>query len=124
MTTTRPTDVGYVSAVVAERDATAGHRQYRDEDDSDRLAFAMDVAAAAVRTVGSDHIEIVTLTRGRIYLQPVDLNRGKQIAHTLGCDVPLDHRMFVPGHTLWTGEMEGLEVQVRSALRQPMVVEP
>lgn len=33
-------------------------------------------------------------------------------------DLPMDHRMFVPGHTLWCGEHEGLETQVRSILRQ------
>jgi hypothetical protein len=84
----------------------------------DQLMFAMAVTADAVRVVGSDRIEIVTLTRGRICFQPVDINRGEQIARTLGCDSPLGHRMFVPGHTLWTGERDGLEVQVRSALRQ------
>ena len=82
------------------------------------LTFAMGIVADSLRTVGPDLVEIVTLTRGRICLQPMGLNRGEQIAHALGCDVPLDHRMFVPGHTLWTGVVEGLEVQVRSALRQ------
>jgi len=28
--------------------------------------------------------------------------------------------MFVPGHTLWTGVRDGLEVQVRSVLRRPL----
>lgn len=88
---------------------------------SDRLAFAMDVAAGVVGAVGAERMETVTLTRGRICLQPVDLNEGEQIAVALGCDFPLDHRMFVPGHTLWTGLLDGLEVQVRSALRPPMV---
>ncbi|GAA4687919.1 hypothetical protein GCM10023198_02850 [Promicromonospora umidemergens] len=83
-----------------------------------RLEAAMATTARVLRTVGADHIEIVTLTRGRICLQPVDLNQGEQIARALGCDFPLDHRMFVPGHTLWTGLVEGLEIQVRSALRQ------
>ncbi|MFC8797264.1 hypothetical protein ACFT2C_06000 [Promicromonospora sp. NPDC057138] len=84
----------------------------------------MDVADDALRAVGPDHIEIVTFSRGRICLQPVNLDDGEQIARTLGCDFPLDHRMFVPGHTLWTGQMGGLEVQVRSVLRQPTVVAP
>lgn len=87
----------------------------------DQLMFAMAVATDAVRAVGSDRIEIVTLTRGRICFQPVEINRGEQIARILGCDSPLDHRMFVPGHTLWTGERDGLEVQVRSALRRVVV---
>jgi hypothetical protein len=118
MTTSRPTDVGHVRAGVATKDATTSYSQHRSEGDADRLAYAMRVATEAVRTVGSDHIEIVTLTRGRICLQPVNLNHGEQIARALGCDLPLDHRMFVPGHTLWTGERDGLEVQVRSALRK------
>lgn len=85
---------------------------------TDQLMFAMAMATDVVRMVGSDEIEIVTLTRGRICLQPTVITRGEQIARTLGCESPLDHRMFVPGHTLWTGERAGLEVQVRSALRQ------
>lgn len=95
---------------------------FHDQDETprtpDMLTFAMGIVADSLRTVGPDLVEIVTLTRGRICLQPMGLNRGEQIAHALGCDVPLDHRMFVPGHTLWTGVVEGLEVQVRSALRQ------
>lgn len=85
---------------------------------SDQLTRAMGVAAEMVRAVGPERIEIVTLTRGRICLQPAVLNEGERIALALGCDLPLDHRMFVPGHTLWTGSIDGLEVQVRSALRQ------
>lgn len=88
---------------------------------ADQLTFAMDVATEAIRAVGPEHIEIVTLTRGRICVQPVDLNEGERIARTLGCDLPLDHRMFVPGHTLWTGVVHGLEVQVRSVLRQMVI---
>lgn len=87
-----------------------------------RLEAAMRIVARVLRTVGAHQVEIVTLTRGRICLQPVDLSQGEQIARALGCDLPLGHRMFVPGHTLWTGQAEGLEVQVRSALRTSMVV--
>jgi hypothetical protein len=106
--------------------AHGSHVERIDEgtDDALRLEAAMSTAARVMRTVGADRIEIVTLTRGRICLQPVDLNEGEQIARTLGCDFPLDHRMFVPGHTLWAGQVEGLEVQVRSVLRQQMAVTP
>ncbi|MFI6428406.1 hypothetical protein [Promicromonospora sp. NPDC050880] len=83
-----------------------------------RLEAAMDTTARVLHAVGADRIEIVTFTRGRICLQPMDLNEGEQIAQVLGCDFPLDHRMFVPGHTLWTGLIGDLEIQVRSALRQ------
>ncbi|WP_369374466.1 hypothetical protein AB1046_08985 [Promicromonospora sp. Populi] len=67
--------------------------------------------------VGADHIELVTVTSNRVSLQPADLNEGEQIARALGLNNPMDHRMFVPGNTLWTGERHGLEVQVRSVLR-------
>lgn len=82
----------------------------------DQLMFAMAVAGDAVRAVGPDRDRHAD-SRSDLF-QPVHINRGEQIARTLGCDSPLDHRMFVPGHTLWTGECDGLEVQVRSALRQ------
>lgn len=79
---------------------------------------ALDVVAAVLDAVGSGRVELVTFTRDRISLHPVNLDDGEEIARALGCDLPLDHRMFVPGHTLWTGVVDGTEVQVRSALRQ------
>jgi hypothetical protein len=96
------------------------HLHHRDEASGvpDPLTLAIGIAVDAVRTVGPEQIEIVTLTRGRICLQPTDSNQGEQIARALGLGAPLDHRMFVPGHTLWTDERDGLEVQVRSVLRQ------
>lgn len=90
----------------------------------DDLTRALGDAFAAIRAVGPNRIELVTVTKDRICLQPADLADGEQIAHALGCDLPLDHRMFVPGHTLWTGTRHGLEIQVRSALRASMAVEP
>lgn len=87
---------------------------------STALVGTLDVVAAILNQVGPDRVEPVTFTRDRVSLQPADLNEGEQIARVLGLDSPLDHRMFVPGHTLWTGVVEGLEVQVRSALRQPI----
>ncbi|MFI8524894.1 hypothetical protein ACIGB8_10625 [Promicromonospora sukumoe] len=80
-----------------------------------------DGLAAASRfldLIGADRIELVTVTPNRVSLLPADLKEGEQIARTLGLTVPLDHRMFVPGNTVWTGERDGLEVQVRSMLRQ------
>lgn len=84
----------------------------------DDLTRALVEAFTAIRAAGPDRIELITVTRGRICLQPTDLREGEQIAHALGCNLPLDHRMLVPGNTLWTGERNGLEVQVRSALRR------
>ncbi len=84
----------------------------------DDLTRALGDALTAIRALGPNRIELVTVTKDRISLQPTDLEDGQQIAHALGCDLPLDHRMFVPGHTLWTGTRYGLEIQVRSVLRQ------
>lgn len=94
------------------------HRQDDTSTAVDPLMLAMGIAAESLRLVGPGLVEILTFTRGRICLQPTDLNQGERLARILGCESPLDHRMFVPGHTLWTGERNGLEVQVRSALRQ------
>ena len=87
-------------------------------DLSSPLLDTLDVVAGILNAVGTDRVELVTFTRDRVSLQPADLNEGEQIARVLGLDSPLDHRMFVPGHTLWTGSIDGLEVQVRSVLRQ------
>jgi hypothetical protein len=92
------------------------------EDRAGTVVRALDVVAGILSAVGIDRVELVTFTRDRINLQPADLTEGEQIARVLGLDTPLDHRMFVPGHTLWTGSIDGLEVQVRSALRQAVGV--
>jgi hypothetical protein len=81
--------------------------------------LALDVVVEILHEIGPDRVELVTFTRDRVSLQPADLTEGEQIARTLGLDSPLD-RMFVPGHTLWTGQVHGLEAQVRSQLRQPV----
>ena len=75
-------------------------------------------ASRIVAVVGADRIELVTVTRNRVSLQPTHLKEGEQIARELGLDVPLDHRVFVPGNTLWTGERDGVDVQIRSVLRR------
>lgn len=84
----------------------------------DELLCAIESARTAVSEVGAHRIEVVTLTRNRMCLHPSHLPDGEAIARSLGLDLPMDHRMFVPGHTLWCGERDGLEMQVRSTLRQ------
>jgi hypothetical protein len=84
------------------------------------LLRAVATAAEMIRRTGPERIELVTITRDRLSLQPTELADGRQIAQLLGLDLPLDHRMFEPGHTLWTGEVHDLEVQVRSVLRRPV----
>ncbi|MEU4364221.1 hypothetical protein [Promicromonospora sp. NPDC023987] len=86
----------------------------------DGLTRALEDAFTAIRSVGPDRIDLVTVTKDRICIQPADLDDGERIARALGCDLPLDHRMLVPAHTLWTGTRHGLEIQVRSALRRPI----
>jgi hypothetical protein len=88
--------------------------------DPEPLARVLSVAAEALTTVGPEQIAQVTLTHGRICLQPADLSAGERIATMLGCDVPLDHRMISPGFTDWSGEREGLEIHVRGTLRRPV----
>lgn len=87
----------------------------------DDLTHALGNAFTAICAIGPDRIELVTVTKNRICLHPADLQEGEEIARALGCDLALDHRMFVPGHTLWTGTLYGLEIQVRSVLRQVVV---
>ncbi|WP_125774324.1 hypothetical protein [Antribacter gilvus] len=86
------------------------------------IDHGLQAASRIVDAVGRDRIELVTVTRDRVCLQPMVLADGEAIARALDLDVPLDHRMFVPGHTLWTGVRDGLEVQVRSVLRNAGVV--
>ena len=83
----------------------------------DSLVYALGVVAHVLATVGEDRIETVTLNRGRISLHPHDLSEGEQIAKALGCTLPMDHRMLVPGTTDWSGDIEGHEVHVRAQLR-------
>ena len=83
-------------------------------DIGDGLSAASRILALA----GADRIELVTVARDRVSLQPAHLKEGEQIARELSLNVPVDHRMFVPGNTLWTGEVDGVEAQVRSALHR------
>jgi hypothetical protein len=83
------------------------------------LHTAIRAASDLLRETGSHLIEVVTITRTRLGLQPRHLRDGQAIAQELGLDLPLDHQMFVPGHTVWTGDRYGLEVQVRAELRRP-----
>lgn len=80
----------------------------------------LSAASRILERIGADRIELVTVTGNRVSLQPANLREGEQIARMLGLNVPMDHRMFVPGYTLWSGEVDGLEVQVRAALRRPI----
>ena len=90
----------------------------RSTEYGDDLLRAIEHARIAVSEAGPHRIEVVTMTRNRMCLHPSHLADGEAIARSLGLNLPMDHRMFVPGHTLWCGERDGLEVQVRSALRQ------
>lgn len=89
----------------------------------DELGHVMDVARRITSSIGNERIELITMTRDRICLQPTRMDDGERIARAIGCDLPLDHRMLVPGHTLWTGDIDCMEVQVRSVLRGPRRLE-
>ena len=80
----------------------------------------LDAVKAALVEVGEERLELVTATgNGRVIIQPARLDDGESIARTLGLDSPVDHRMIGPGYTLWSGTRDGLEFQVRGALRHP-----
>lgn len=89
----------------------------RAESGSEML-HAFDVAVAALSQAGAHRIESVTIARGWVCMQPADLSDGERIARELALDMPLDHRMTEPGYTVWSGDRDRLEVQVRAALRQ------
>ncbi|MBL0886201.1 hypothetical protein [Myceligenerans indicum] len=84
------------------------------------LARTLGVVMETLAAVGLERIGSVTLTPHRISLEPRDLAEGEQIARTLGCTLPMDHRMLTPGFTDWSGQVAGLEVHVRSVLRRPL----
>lgn len=88
----------------------------QDEHD-DALLRSLETAADIVRKAGRDQVAMITTARSWLCVQPRDLSDGERIADLLGCDTPLDHRLLVPGCTLWSGQRDGLEVQVRSRLR-------
>lgn len=95
---------------------TSHHEQSADEG---ALELALGAASEMVAKVGGERLEVVTVTRNRVCLGPRDLSDGERIAHELRCEIPLDHRLTVPECTMWTGQHEDLEVQVRAALRTP-----
>lgn len=83
------------------------------------MSDGLRAASRLLDRIGADRVELVTVTGSRVSLQPADLNQGEQIARALGLSVPMDHRMVTPGYTLWSGDVDGLEVQIRAKLRQP-----
>jgi hypothetical protein len=95
---------------------TSHHEPSADEG---ALELALGTAIAMVAKVGGERLDVVTVTRNRVCLSPRDLSDGEQIARALECPSPLDHRLTVPEYTMWTGHRGDLEVQVRSALRDP-----
>ena len=82
------------------------------------ITDALTTAKEVVAEIGEDRVELVTITAHWIAIHPASMPDGENIARDLGLDSALDHRMFVPGHTLWTGLRDGLEVQVRAELRR------
>lgn len=88
-------------------------------DSASRILHALEVAARAVGQVGSHRVELVTIARGWVCMQPAHLADGAAIAGELQLPLPLDHRMMTPGYTVWSGDREGLDVQVRAELRRP-----
>jgi hypothetical protein len=98
------------------------HREPPDRvpGDTGSILLALDAAKAALLEVGQDRIDLVTSTDGRVSIQPSRLDDGENIARALGLDSPMDHRMIDPGYTLWCGTRDGLEFQVRGALRPPL----
>lgn len=90
------------------------------KQDPESLARTFGVVIETLAQVGLDRIGSVTLTPHRISLEPRDLAEGEQIARTLGCALPMDHRILTPGFTDWSGEVAGLKVHVRSVLRRPL----
>ncbi|MBO0610705.1 hypothetical protein [Myceligenerans salitolerans] len=85
------------------------------------LELALGTAIGMVAKVGGERLDVVAVTRNRVCLSPRDLTDGEEIAQVLQCAIPLDHRLTVPEYTMWTGRRGDLEVQVRSALRDPAV---
>lgn len=83
------------------------------------ILHALGVAAAALGQVGPHRVELVTIARGWLCMQPERLTDGEAIAGELHLPLPMDHRMTTPGYTVWSGDREGLDVQVRAELRRP-----
>lgn len=89
-------------------------------DTASGMLDALTVTAAALSRVGAARVEVVTISRRWVCLQPTHLAEGKDIARELSLDLPMDHRMTTPGYTVWSGDRDGLTLQVRAALRQPV----
>lgn len=82
------------------------------------MLHALEVAARALGQVGAHRVELVTVAREWLCIQPESLSDGVNIAGELRLALPMDHRMLAPAYTVWSGDREGLDVQVRAELRQ------
>ena len=88
-------------------------------DSASSLLHALDVAARALQQVGPHRVELVTVARGWLLMQPEHLPDGETLAQELRLPLSLDHRMITPSYTVWSGDREGLDLQVRAELRRP-----
>jgi hypothetical protein len=79
-----------------------------------------DVLQAVDQILEAAHVEHVaglSIRGDLLAIQPSRLADGEDIARALGLTAALDHIHAEPPITDWTGDVAGLEVHVRAALR-------
>jgi hypothetical protein len=64
-----------------------------------------------------ERVATLSITGSSVAIQPSRLADGEDIARALGLTPSLDHAQALPPITDWTGDVAGLEVHVRAAMR-------
>ncbi|MFD2791942.1 hypothetical protein ACFS27_00095 [Promicromonospora vindobonensis] len=82
------------------------------------LSTALDVVVELVDLVGAEKVAGCVVRPDNIHIQPSELQDGDEIAQRLGLHSTLDSYSSTPGFTDWCGQVKGVEVHVRSALRR------
>jgi hypothetical protein len=82
------------------------------------LSTVLDVVVELVDLVGAEKVARCVIRPDNIHIQPSELEDGGEMAQRLGLRSTLDNYSSTPGFTDWCGQVKGVEVHVRSALRR------
>ncbi|MFC8796938.1 hypothetical protein ACFT2C_04350 [Promicromonospora sp. NPDC057138] len=75
-------------------------------------------AVAQILELGNiERVASLSIKGDSVAIQPSKLDDGEHIARALGMTAALDHPTALPPITDWSGDVAGLEVHVRAALR-------
>jgi hypothetical protein len=97
-------------------DAAPPHQ--RTASERTELLTTLQVVADLVEMIEPEKVAGFSVLGDSVRIQPSDLGEGAGIAALLGLQSAYDVHTTLPEFTDWSGQVRGLEVHVRGALRR------